>query len=66
MYLWLSHAVVWQKPTQYCKAIILQYKKMKKNYTSILKTEFKSTSYASYTMEIPNARKQVVLKYHIP
>ena len=25
--LWLIHAVVWQKPTQYCKAIILQLKK---------------------------------------
>ena len=24
--LWLSHADVWQKPTQYCKAIILQLK----------------------------------------
>ena len=30
--LWLSHADVWQKPTQYCKAIILQLKinKLKK------------------------------------
>ena len=68
MYFWLIHVVVWQKPTQYCKAIILQFKKIKKNYTSILKTEFKSTkmeSYASYTMEILNARKLVVLKYHI-
>ena len=27
VYLWLIHAVVWQKPTQYCKAIILQFKK---------------------------------------
>ena len=25
-YLWLIHIVVWQKPTQYCKAIILQLK----------------------------------------
>ena len=25
--LWLIHVVVWQKPTQYCKAIILQLKK---------------------------------------
>ena len=23
VYLWLIHADVWQKPTQYCKAIIL-------------------------------------------
>ena len=26
MYLWLIHVDVWQKPTQYCKAIILQLK----------------------------------------
>ena len=26
VYLWLVHADVWQKPTQYCKAIILQLK----------------------------------------
>ena len=25
-YLWLIHADIWQKPTQYCKAIILQLK----------------------------------------
>ena len=25
--LWLIHADVWQKPTQYCKAIILQLKR---------------------------------------
>ena len=23
-YLWLIHVGIWQKPTQYCKAIILQ------------------------------------------
>ena len=26
VYLWLIHAVVWQKPTQHCKATILQFK----------------------------------------
>ena len=26
VYLWLIHAAVWQKPTQYCKAMILQLK----------------------------------------
>ena len=26
VYLWLIHIVVWQKPIQYCKAIILQLK----------------------------------------
>ena len=25
-YLWLIHVDIWQKPTQYCKAIILQLK----------------------------------------
>ena len=27
VYSWLIHVAVWQKPTQYCKAIILQLKK---------------------------------------
>ena len=26
VYLWLLHADQWQKPTQYCKATILQFK----------------------------------------
>ena len=26
VYLWLIHVDVWQKPTQYCKAVILQLK----------------------------------------
>ena len=26
LYFWLIHDVVWQKPAQYCKAIILQLK----------------------------------------
>ena len=31
MHLWLNHGDVWQKPVQYCKVIILQLKKLKKN-----------------------------------
>ena len=33
IYLWLIHVDVWQKPTQYCEAIILQLKiiKLEKN-----------------------------------
>ena len=30
VHLWLIHVDVWQKPTQFCKAIILQLKKKKK------------------------------------
>ena len=30
VYLWLINVVVWQKPIQHCKAIILQLKKKKK------------------------------------
>ena len=35
VYLWLIHVDVWKKPTQYCKAIILQLKinKLKKKKT---------------------------------
>ena len=32
VYLWLIHIVVWQKPIQHCKAIILQLKINFKNY----------------------------------
>ena len=35
VYLWLIHADVWQKPTQYCKAIILQFKKV--NFFKVLR-----------------------------
>ena len=30
VYLWLIHVDAWQKPTKYCKAIILQLQKKKK------------------------------------
>ena len=33
VYIWLIHVGMWQKPTQYCKAIILQLK-MKKEFWS--------------------------------
>ena len=33
-YLWLIHVDEWQKPTQYCKAIILQLKVNKKTKTT--------------------------------
>ena len=37
VYLWLIHVDAWQKPTQYCKAIILQLKinKFKKKISSM-------------------------------
>ena len=35
IYLWLIHVVVWQKPTQYCKAIILQLKLSKLEKKSV-------------------------------
>ena len=34
VYLWLIDVDVWQKPTQYCKAIILQLKMLKKEFLS--------------------------------
>ena len=37
VYLWLIHVGAWQKPTQYCKAIILQLK------MDILKKKKKTT-----------------------
>ena len=32
VYLWLINVVIWQKPTQQCKAIILQLKTIKKRW----------------------------------
>ena len=39
VYLWLIHVDIWQRPTQYCKAIILQLKvnRLKKKQTSKLR-----------------------------
>ena len=45
VYLWLIHVHVWQKPTQHCKAIILQLKIKKKNLRQ--KSETRFTSYFS-------------------
>ena len=38
LYLWLIHADIWQKPTQYCKAIILQLRINKIFLKSSLRT----------------------------
>ena len=35
VYLWLIHGEVWQKPTKFCKAIILQLKKNRKKCVKI-------------------------------
>ena len=35
LYLWLIHVNIWQKPTQYCKAIILQLKILQSSYKII-------------------------------
>ena len=35
VYLWLTHVDVWQKPTKYCKAVILQSKMNLKKMTEV-------------------------------
>ena len=35
IYLWLIHVEVWQKTTEFCKAIILQLKKQNKQTTHV-------------------------------
>jgi len=35
IYLWLIHVDVWTKSTQYCKAIILQFKQIKKKLENV-------------------------------
>ena len=41
IYLWLIHVDIWQKPSQFCKAIILQLKQKNKYIKkfSVLKIE---------------------------
>ena len=35
VYVWLIHYDIWQKTTQFCKAIILQFKKLNKKKTKV-------------------------------
>ena len=43
VYLWLTHVDVWQKPSQYCKVIILQLKiKLKKQVWSCSRKVYRS------------------------
>ena len=44
VYLWLIRVDVWQKPTQYCKAIILQLEE-KKSECIFLKGEKRHTAF---------------------
>ena len=39
IYLWLIHVDVWQKPTQYCEAIILQLKINKSKFKKRTRSE---------------------------
>ena len=43
VYMWLIHNDIWQKPTQHCKAIVIQLKinEKKKDYHLELKGELK-------------------------
>ena len=43
VYLWLIRIVVWQKPIQYCKAILLQFKKEWGFRLHLIKQIFDST-----------------------
>ena len=45
VYLWLIHVDIWQKPIQYCKAIILQFKINLKNKKIFCKHEKKWNNY---------------------
>ena len=47
VYLWLLHVNIWQKPTQYCKAIILQLKINKLKNTVLAQTLLKKKHYWS-------------------
>ena len=44
VYLWLIHVDVWQKPTQYCKAIILRLRRKKKSVLRLAESGCSSCS----------------------
>ena len=46
MCLWLIHVDVWQKPTQYCKEIILQLKRNKFEERLMCETEKKKETFS--------------------
>jgi len=50
VYLWLIHVDVWQKPTQCCKAIVLQSKKRRRR---------RRREREKKRMQIPNFKKKV-------
>ena len=48
VYLWPIHVVVWQKPTQHCKAIIIQLKiSLKKNFRNGISLRNKNDNFRS-------------------
>ena len=44
--LWLIHVIVWQKPTQLCKTVILQ---LKKKESTAKKSSFQNAAYEIYS-----------------
>lgn len=44
VYLWLTRVDVWQRPAQYCRAVVLLKKKQKKTYTLKKKLQYTITS----------------------
>ena len=52
VYLWLIHVDIWWKPTQYCKAIILQLKinKLKEKTNALKETLIFRDSISQYLM----------------
>ena len=64
MLLWLMHVDVWQKPTQYCKAIILQLKKKNKNMLNSTILPLHQNLVKLETRNSSGKKKVGVLKIH--
>ena len=60
MYIWVIHTDVWQKPTQYCKAITLQLK------INILILKMSPPQKVKRATRILTSRKDVCLTQHVP
>ena len=67
VYLWLTDVDVWQKPTKFCKAIILQLninklKKKKNMETKQHSTKKKNVSFKISKMNSQNSSRQMKIK----
>ena len=61
IHLWLIHANAWQKPSQYCKAIILQSKKKKSSCRRKIKKRLTQEAYIVLILQLLNLQDWLLI-----